>query len=156
MERWSSQIGFILAAIGAAVGIGNIWRFSAVLGQNGGGAYLIPYFIAVFFFALPLMVPEGLRHDRVIKVDSSRSFRTSQHANKDKDQERGGRDDPIPYCSDTDDNEAAAATRRISSPGIMGRSPCSPVNQVFCSGRDQVRSLAGDLAEPVLIPGTSR
>ena len=53
MERWSSHIGFILAAVGAAVGIGNIWRFSAVLGQNGGGAYLIPYLIAVFVFALP-------------------------------------------------------------------------------------------------------
>ena len=37
MERWSSHLGFILAAIGAAVGLGNIWRFSAVLGQNGGG-----------------------------------------------------------------------------------------------------------------------
>ena len=58
MERWSSHIGFILAAIGAAVGIGNIWRFSAVLGQNGGGAYLIPYFIAVFLFGLPLMILE--------------------------------------------------------------------------------------------------
>ncbi|MFA7303034.1 MAG: sodium-dependent transporter [Methanoregula sp.] len=58
MERWSSPIGFILAAIGAAVGIGNIWRFFAVLGQNGGGAYLIPYFIAVFVFALPLMILE--------------------------------------------------------------------------------------------------
>jgi NSS family neurotransmitter:Na+ symporter len=58
MERWSSHIGFILAAIGAAVGIGNIWRFSAVLGQNGGGAYLIPYFIAVFVFGLPLMILE--------------------------------------------------------------------------------------------------
>ena len=58
MERWSSQLAFILAAIGAAVGLGNIWRFSAVLGQNGGGAYLIPYFIAVFVFALPLMILE--------------------------------------------------------------------------------------------------
>jgi len=58
MERWSSHIGFILAAVGAAVGIGNIWRFSAVIGQNGGGAYLIPYFIAVFVFALPLMILE--------------------------------------------------------------------------------------------------
>jgi len=58
MESWSSHLAFILAAIGAAVGLGNIWRFSAVLGQNGGGAYLIPYFIAVFVFALPLMVLE--------------------------------------------------------------------------------------------------
>jgi neurotransmitter:Na+ symporter, NSS family len=58
IERWSSSGGFLLAAIGSAVGIGNIWRFPAVLGQNGGGAYLIPYFIAVFVFALPLMVLE--------------------------------------------------------------------------------------------------
>ncbi len=58
MERWSSHLVFILAAIGAAVGLGNIWRFPAVLGANGGGAYLIPYLIAVFVFALPLMVLE--------------------------------------------------------------------------------------------------
>lgn len=58
VERWSSHIGFILASVGAAVGLGNIWRFSSVLGQNGGGAYLIPYCIAVFVFVLPLMVLE--------------------------------------------------------------------------------------------------
>jgi len=58
MEKWSSKFGFILAAIGSAVGIGNIWRFSSVVGQNGGGAYLIPYLIAVFLFALPLMILE--------------------------------------------------------------------------------------------------
>lgn len=58
MEQWSSKLGFLLAAIGSAVGIGNIWRFSAVLGQNGGGAYLVPFLIAVFLFALPLMVLE--------------------------------------------------------------------------------------------------
>lgn len=60
-DRWSTHIGFILAAVGAAVGLGNIWRFSAVLGQNGGGAYLIPYLIAVFVFAMPLMVLEIAR-----------------------------------------------------------------------------------------------
>lgn len=58
VERWSSPAVFILAAIGAAVGIGNIWRFPALLGQNGGGAFLVPYFIAVFVFALPLMILE--------------------------------------------------------------------------------------------------
>lgn len=58
MERWSSTGAFLLAAIGSAVGIGNIWRFSTVLGQNGGGAYLIPYIIAVFVFAMPLMILE--------------------------------------------------------------------------------------------------
>lgn len=58
MEKWSSKTGFLLAAIGSAVGIGNIWRFSAVVGQNGGGAYLIPYLLAVFVFAVPLMILE--------------------------------------------------------------------------------------------------
>lgn len=57
-EHWNSRLGFILATIGSAVGIGNIWRFSSVVGQNGGGAYLIPYLIAVFVFALPLMILE--------------------------------------------------------------------------------------------------
>jgi len=57
-ERWSSHAVFLLAAIGAAVGIGNIWRFPAMLGENGGGAYLVPYLIAVFVFGLPLMILE--------------------------------------------------------------------------------------------------
>lgn len=44
MEHWSSRKGFILAAVGSAVGIANIWRLSAVVGQNGGGAYPVMYF----------------------------------------------------------------------------------------------------------------
>jgi outer membrane protein assembly factor BamB len=47
-DRWSSRVGFLLAAVGAAVGLGNIWRFAAVLGTNGGGAYLVPYLLAAF------------------------------------------------------------------------------------------------------------
>jgi len=57
-EKWSSGIGFILASIGSAVGIGNIWRFPYIVGENGGGAFLIPYLIAVFLFGLPLMIIE--------------------------------------------------------------------------------------------------
>ncbi len=57
-EKWSSSIGFILASIGSAVGIGNIWRFPYMVGENGGGAFLIPYLIAVFLFGLPLMILE--------------------------------------------------------------------------------------------------
>jgi len=77
VEQWSSRIGFLLAAIGSAVGIGNIWRFSAVVGQNGGGAYLIPYFIAVFLFAMPLMILELAmgRHFRATVVSAFRSVR---------------------------------------------------------------------------------
>lgn len=51
-----SRIGFILATIGSAVGLGNIWRFPYMAGANGGGAFLIPYVIGVVFFALPLMI----------------------------------------------------------------------------------------------------
>ncbi|MDD1653639.1 MAG: sodium-dependent transporter, partial [Methanomicrobiales archaeon] len=58
MEQWSSRLGFLLAAIGSAVGIGNIWRFSSVVGQNGGGAYLIPYLLAVFVCGVPLLALE--------------------------------------------------------------------------------------------------
>lgn len=58
MEKWSSTWGFILAAIGSSVGLGNIWRFPSVMGENGGGAYLIPYMIAFFGVALPLVILE--------------------------------------------------------------------------------------------------
>ena len=60
MERvqlWSVA-GLILASIGAAVGIGNIWRFPYIVGANGGGAFLIPYLISILFFGLPLMILE--------------------------------------------------------------------------------------------------
>jgi NSS family neurotransmitter:Na+ symporter len=57
-EEWSSTLGFILASIGSAVGIGNIWRFPYIVGANGGGAFLIPFLIAVCLFGLPLMVLE--------------------------------------------------------------------------------------------------
>jgi NSS family neurotransmitter:Na+ symporter len=57
-EEWSSTLGFILASIGSAVGIGNIWRFPYVVGVNGGGAFLIPFLISVLLFGLPLMVLE--------------------------------------------------------------------------------------------------
>ncbi|MEM0448201.1 MAG: sodium-dependent transporter [Methanomassiliicoccales archaeon] len=78
MERWSSGRTFLLAAIGSAVGIGNIWRFSSVVGQNGGGAYLVPYLVAVILFAMPLMILEfavgrGMGKDVVSAFLSTRS-----------------------------------------------------------------------------------
>ena len=57
-EVWNSRIGFILATIGSAVGLGNIWRFSYLAYENGGGAFLVPYFIAVFTAGISLVILE--------------------------------------------------------------------------------------------------
>ncbi len=57
-QIWNSKAGFILSAIGSAVGLGNIWRFPYVLYENGGGGFLIPYFIAIFTAAIPLLILE--------------------------------------------------------------------------------------------------
>ena len=56
--QWKSQWGFLLAAVGSAVGLGSIWRFSYVVYINGGGAYLIPYFVALVTAGVPLMILE--------------------------------------------------------------------------------------------------
>lgn len=72
--RWSSRTGFFLATVGAAVGLGNIWRFSAVVGQNGGGAYLVPYLIAALICAVPMLVLE-LAVGRRLRTDVVSAFR---------------------------------------------------------------------------------
>ena len=56
--QWGSRSGFILAAIGSAIGLGNIWRFPYVAASNGGGAFLIPYLIALFTAGIPILILE--------------------------------------------------------------------------------------------------
>lgn len=56
--QWSSTFGFILAAAGSAIGLGNIWRFPYVTGQNGGAAFLLIYLICVFFIGFPYLLGE--------------------------------------------------------------------------------------------------
>ena len=73
-DRWSSRLGFVLATTGAAVGLGNIWRFSAVVGTNGGGAYLLPYLLAAFGLAVPMLVLE-LAVGRTLRADVVSAFR---------------------------------------------------------------------------------
>ena len=53
--EWTGQVGFILSAIGSAVGLGNIWRFPGVAYENGGGAFLIPYIIALLTAGIPIL-----------------------------------------------------------------------------------------------------
>jgi NSS family neurotransmitter:Na+ symporter len=56
--KWKSNSGFLLAAIGSAVGLGNIWRFPYVAYENGGGAFLIPYVIALLTAGIPILMLE--------------------------------------------------------------------------------------------------
>lgn len=54
--EWTGQIGFIISAIGSAVGLGNIWRFPGVAYENGGGAFLIPYIVALLTAGIPILL----------------------------------------------------------------------------------------------------
>ena len=57
-EQWGSRLGFILAAVGSAIGLGNIWRFPYIVYENGGGAFLIPYLFAMLTAGIPFMILE--------------------------------------------------------------------------------------------------
>ena len=57
-QQWSSRSTFVMAAVGSAVGLGNAWRFPGIAYQNGGGAFLVPYFIALFTSGIPLLALE--------------------------------------------------------------------------------------------------
>lgn len=58
--QWSSRFAFILAATGSAVGLGNIWKFPYIVGQNGGGAFVIVYLLCVMGIGIPIMMAETL------------------------------------------------------------------------------------------------
>ena len=73
-EQWSSRRGFLLAAIGFSVGLGNIWRFPYVVGENGGSAFVIIYLLCAFAIGLPLLVTE-LAIGRLGKSDPAGSYR---------------------------------------------------------------------------------
>jgi len=57
-EHWKSGWGFLLAALGSAVGLGNVWRFSYVAGENGGGAFLLVYIAMILAVGVPLLLAE--------------------------------------------------------------------------------------------------
>lgn len=72
-DQWNSRTGFLFAAIGAAVGLGNLWRFPFQAYKNGGGAFFLPYFVAIITCAVPLMIME-YTYGRRIRGGSTKAF----------------------------------------------------------------------------------
>lgn len=56
--KWSGSFGFIMAAAGSAVGMGNLWRFPMLVGESGGGAFVLVYLICIFLVGIPLIIAE--------------------------------------------------------------------------------------------------
>jgi NSS family neurotransmitter:Na+ symporter len=67
-DLWSGRLGFLLAAIGSAIGLGAVWRFPYLAYEYGGGAFLIPFLIALFVSGIPLMI---------LELGVGKTFRTS-------------------------------------------------------------------------------
>ena len=57
-ETWGGTIGFVLAAAGSAIGLGNIWKFPYITGINGGGAFVLVYIACMILIGLPVMLAE--------------------------------------------------------------------------------------------------
>ncbi|MBF8982038.1 sodium-dependent transporter [Lutibacter sp. B2] len=76
-EQWGSKIGFILAASGSAVGLGNLWKFPYMAGKNGGGAFVLVYFIILFLVGFTLMLGEIVlgRHTQLNAIGAYRKIR---------------------------------------------------------------------------------
>ncbi|MFA0084502.1 sodium-dependent transporter [Vibrio sp. 10N.261.51.F12] len=83
-EHFGSKLGFILAAAGAAVGLGNIWGFPTQVASNGGGAFLLVYLVMILVVAFPMLVVEMAigRHGQANPVDSMRSLSSNPIAKK--------------------------------------------------------------------------
>ncbi len=73
-KRWSSEKAFVFATIAAAVGLGNLWRFPYIAGDNGGGAFVFAYIISIVILGLPLMMLE-INAGRVERGSPVRTFR---------------------------------------------------------------------------------
>lgn len=78
-ERFSSELAVFFATLGSAVGLGNIWKFPSMVGQNGGGAFVLVYILSVILVALPVMVGEFIigRRTRANSIDAFDVLKTS-------------------------------------------------------------------------------
>ena len=82
--QWSSRLAFILAATGSAVGLGNIWKFPYIAGENGGGAFVLIYLLCIAVIGIPIMMAEVLigRRGRQSPINSMRSLAKEEKASR--------------------------------------------------------------------------
>ena len=82
--QWSSRLAFILAATGSAVGLGNIWKFPYIAGENGGGAFVLVYLICIAVIGIPIMMAEVMlgRRGRQSPINTMRSLAREENASR--------------------------------------------------------------------------
>ncbi len=82
--NWSTRLSFIFAAVGSAVGLGNIWKFPYMTGSNGGGAFVLIYLAALFAIAIPVLMSEILvgRHGQLSPPGSMQAVAKKSNASK--------------------------------------------------------------------------
>lgn len=82
--QWSNRLMFILAATGSAVGLGNIWKFPYITGENGGGAFVAVYLVCIAIVGVPIMMAEIMlgRRGRKSPINTMRSLATAENAGK--------------------------------------------------------------------------
>jgi neurotransmitter:Na+ symporter, NSS family len=82
--EWSSRFAFILAATGSAVGLGNIWKFPYITGENGGGAFVIVYLLCVLLIGIPIMMAETMLGRRSRQNPINTMITLAEEAGADK------------------------------------------------------------------------
>jgi NSS family neurotransmitter:Na+ symporter len=82
--QWSSRLAFILAATGSAVGLGNIWKFPYIAGENGGGAFVLVYLMCIAVIGIPIMMAEVMlgRRGRQSPINTMRTLAREENASR--------------------------------------------------------------------------
>ncbi len=82
--QWSSRLAFILAATGSAVGLGNVWKFPYIAGENGGGAFVLVYLFCIAVIGIPIMMAEVMigRRGRQSPINTMRTLAYEEKASR--------------------------------------------------------------------------
>ncbi len=81
--QWTTRTVFILAATGSAVGLGNIWKFPYIAGENGGGTFVIVYLLCIGLIGLPIMIAEIMlgRRGKQSPINTMMMLARDEHRN---------------------------------------------------------------------------